>query len=149
MAEKLNALRLDTETGAITLPCGGTGRFTMDLTVPEGIALTPGTDVAVLGIGQKDEDNPQAYVAISRMECAIRQRTDGSLYVLVEFVNADTRTIAPGTYAWDLTIVTDPERDANGMVIVDDASDNVYPVYAASDTGKLPKFTLRGAVPVV
>lgn len=67
---------------------------------------------------------------------------DGKTHV--RLCNHDTRDIEPGTYRWQLRIVTDPATDENGNIIADDCSDNVVSVFKGN---KMPKFIIekRGA----
>lgn len=71
---------------------------------------------------------------------AIYDRNDGAdiLRVPVEIVDgaanirltsAHTRDLPAGRYKWNLRLVSDPEYDENGNVIVEDESDNVVTVF--------------------
>ena len=146
MAEKLNALILNESTGRITLPVGGTGFFTIELTPPTGVTLDTATDKAVFGIGSiAPASNVFHYESIFRKTYPISK--SGEAYsVLVELTNADTRAFMPGEYVWDITVITGADI-VNGQAVANDAGDNVYPVYATE--GNPPKFIVKGAVPIV
>ena len=47
----------------------------------------------------------------------------------IRLCNQDTRDLQPGTYRWQLRIVTDPARDETGRVIADDCTDHVITVF--------------------
>ena len=55
----------------------------------------------------------------------------------IRICNHDTRDIPPGTYRWELRIVTSPARDEAGNVVVDECGDHVITVF-----DKSPKFRL-------
>lgn len=148
MAEKLNALILNEGTGRITLPVGGTGFFTIELTPPTGVTLDTATDKAVFGIGsiaEKPASNVFHYESIFRKTYPISKNGD-TYTVLVELTNAETRAFMPGEYVWDITVITGADI-VNGQAVANDAGDNVYPVYATE--GNPPKFIVKGAVPIV
>lgn len=63
---------------------------------------------------------------------------DGKTHIRI--CNHDTRDLEPGTYRWQLRIVTNPALDGDGNVIADDCSDNVVSVFSGNS---LPKFILE------
>lgn len=134
------ALSLNTDTGEIRLPVGGTGGFIARLRLKDGATVDPANSIVLFAASNsRDIASRFHHAAFIKKELPILEDEDG-LYVYVSFVNADTRKLTPGHYVWDLTLVTDPERDEFGTVIVEDDSDNVIPIFAK--TGKMPAFVL-------
>ena len=143
---ELNALVINETTNEITIPSGATGWFIFWLDTDA--TLDVDVDKAVLGIGRRDgSSRPYSYTNSFRKDFPISRDGEGKLYVRVELTNADTRTLVPGKYYWDITIVTDPNLDDDGHVVVDENTDHVYPIYAG--TGALPACTIMGGVPIV
>ena len=73
-------------------------------------------------------------------------RTETGYSVVVDIANEDTSGLEPGSYIWNLTIVTDPEYDNDGMVDVRDRTDGVYPLWSGDSQ---PTFELRGVAYVI
>ena len=119
--------RYSASSGRIICPRGDTGaiRFTFD----GAIRLLPG-DMLVFGLY-----SPSAKETILRKQVEI---VDGTAHLV--FANADTRDLPVGSYRYNLRIVTNPEYDADGLVICNDATDNVMSIY-----NELPKFDLLEA----
>lgn len=144
----LNAVRiLDADACTLRMPTGATGWFTLGLGDITEMGVDIANTVAVFGIGRKQEENPKAYDWIFRQAFPLSEGEEG-IEVQVQLTNADTRSIVPGSYVWEVTLVTDPETDAEGHVIVADDSDTVYPICAVH-FGTLPKFTITGTVPTI
>lgn len=136
-----NALSVDPTTGAIVLPVGGTGSFIAHIVQGEGVEIDPQNAIVIFAVSDMRWVGTQQHRAeIIKKELDILTNEEDGLYVQVNLENADTRNLKPDTYCWDLTLVTDPERDEEGNVIVEDSGDNVIPIFARS--GSLPKFTL-------
>lgn len=143
---ELNALFLDEGTGTITIAAGATGWFIFLLDTTA--ALNTDTDRAILGVGSRNGSaRPYSYTRVFRKDFPLLRDSAGQLYVRVALSNADTRSLSPGKYYWDLTVATDPARDAAGNAVVDETTDHVYPIYAG--TGTLPTLTIDGGVPIV
>lgn len=135
------SLTLDESTGAIRLPIGGTGGFVARLVLKDGVQLDTENDVVLFAVSRSRDISVRAHnAAIILKELPILLDENEEPFVQIDFYNADTRGLTPGRYVWDLTLVTDPERDSNGAVIVEDNSDNVIPIFAKNK--ELPTFTL-------
>ena len=141
MDSMLNALELNEATGAIVIGRGATGAFQVD--IEAGDALLPNADVAVFAIGRQRSQN---YTTIFCKTCAILPRNGGGYSVVVELANEDTRDLVPASYVWTLILVTDPEYDTDGTVIVKDRTDGVYPIWIGENQ---PVFEVRGVASVI
>ena len=142
----LNGLILDADTNCIRIGVGATGWMEIVFdNIDEGV-LNPETDVLVFSAekveGPKDckriigsvngfivtntvdEDTDNAWYKI----CSISVNDDGHYCAIIGFSNADTREIGKGKYKWNAVLVTDPEYDEHGAIIVDD-EDDVVPIY--------------------
>ena len=146
MAESmLNALRLNEETGDIAIACGATGYFKVEIETDGSFDTS--TDVAVFAVGRKTGTRQETtYTTKLRRHYPLVLEGEGRYSVLVELANEDTRYIPAGSYVWTLILVTDPEYDGDGQVIVSDRQDGVYPLYQGSAQ---PKFELEGVAYVV
>lgn len=143
-----NALSVDATTGTIVLPVGGTGSFIAHIVQGEGVEIYPQNAVVIFAVSDMRWVGTQQHRAeIIKKELDILTDEEDGLYVQVNLENADTRNLKPDTYCWDLTLVTDPERDEEGNVIVRDDTDSVVPIFAR--TGKLPLFKLCEVTVVV
>lgn len=144
MNEPLNSLRLDVETREIRIAQGATGYFRVDL-------LTDGTldvdaDKAVFAVARDERvGRVHNYTNVFRRDYAISADADG-YYVIVDLANEDTRGMEPGNYVWSVIVVTDPETDGDGDVIVDERADGVYPLWSGAEQ---PTFVLEGVAHVV
>lgn len=109
----------DAETKEIVLPVGDT--LDMVVTV-NGYQY----DAAVFAIYEKagGED-------ILRVPAQIGE--DGLAHIRLS--NALTRDLEPGRYKWNLRLVSDPETDAEGNMIAEDASDDVLTVFGPENGG--------------
>ena len=112
-------------TGEIILPRGDTLLFKVRLKGGE----FPEDTVGVFGIC-----NARGTRTLFAKEFPVRENG-----VTVFLSNRDTRELSAGTYAWDLRIVTDPERDEDGNVKCDDATDNVISLFSGAG---MPSFTV-------
>lgn len=63
---------------------------------------------------------------------------DGKAHV--RLCNHDTRDIKPGTYAWQVRLVTSPARDEHGNIIADECTDDVISVFGGEE---MPEFILE------
>lgn len=63
---------------------------------------------------------------------------DGKAHV--RLCNHDTRDLAPGTYCWQIRLVTSPARDEDGNIIADECTDDVISVFSGDS---LPIFKLE------
>ena len=141
----LNAISINEATGDVVIACGATGYFKIMIET-DGTFNTE-TDMGVFAVGRKDGNRrTQAYTTVMRRHFPIQHEDDGIYSVTVEIANEDTRDIAPGSYVWTLILVTDPEYDEHGQVIVADREDGVYPLYQGDGQ---PKFELKGVAYVV
>ena len=144
MSEYLNAVALDESTGAITMGVGATGWFRVDLGAGP---FDADNTVGVFAVAERVRaDGKYTYVNLFRREYPLTLTEEGIYTVLVRLANEDTRTIAPGSYVWTLILVTDPDRDEAGEVIVDERSDGVYPLWTGQNQ---PKFALEGVAHVI
>jgi len=98
------SFHVDTTTKTITLHRGDTGVVTISV---EG--YTFGTDDRAL-FTVKDASGTAVIKRVYEM-------TDNAFEV--EFANADTDYLAPGTYSWDARYVIDPQYDPNTGEIID------------------------------
>lgn len=146
MAE-LNALTMDIATGAVSIPVGATGWYIVMLNTTASLDIA--VDKAILGVATRTGASPTyRYTQVFRRDYPIQVDAEGKFYVKVELSNAETRVLNPGSYYWDLIIVTDPAEDpVTGKAIVDETTDKVYPVYAVA--GALPSFLITGGVLIV
>ena len=58
----------------------------------------------------------------------------------IRLCNRDTRDIEPGTYAWQLRLITSPARDDDGNVIADECADDVVSAFGGDS---MPAFRLE------
>lgn len=58
----------------------------------------------------------------------------------IRLCNHDTRDLEPGTYNWQLRMVTSPVRDENGNIIADECTDDVISVFSGDS---MPVFKLE------
>lgn len=142
-----NALMLNPSSGTIVLPVGGTGGFVAKLKLSNGAEIDAQNDVVIFAVSkQKDIFAKSHHAEVIWKELPIVSEDNG-FSVRVNITNSDTRNLSPGKYVWDLTLVTDPERDENNKVIVQDDSDTVVPIFARS--GRLPEFRLCEVTTIV
>ena len=140
----LNALRIDTKTNKIKLGAGATGVFRVDVPDQNHTMLDISKDIGLFILCKENGEQHSKYDTVFS-KTIIPQETDSGYVFLVDFANEDTRELELGIYSWNLTIVTDPVYDTNGLPICDERSDNVYPIF----TGELPKFMLEGVGHIV
>ena len=101
---------------------------THKITMPQGD--TADIDVAIdyAGIGPGDA---LMFAIFDPQSGDLMRKTvelqDGRAHI--RLCNHDTRDIAPGTYKWNLRIITNPARDADGNIIADDCTDDVITVF--------------------
>lgn len=145
MESALNSLSINEANGNIILPCGATGHFQVDI-ITNG-SLDVENDVAVMAIAMQEGSARRGftYTTVHRRDYPI-VLNDNGYSIVVDIANEDTRDLDPGTYVWNLTIVTDPERDENGQVIVANRVDGVYPLWSGDSQ---PTFELRGVAYVI
>lgn len=105
----------DEATRQITLPCGDTFDLWVEIEWPD---LTVG-DVMLFAIYDK-ASGADVLVKVAEIE-------DGQAHI--RLCNKDTRDIEPGSYRWNLRVVTDPVRDDDRNVRVDECTDNVITVF--------------------
>ena len=144
MESALNSLSINEVNGNIVLPRGATGHFQVDLTTNG--ELDPEVDRAVFAIASASTSRRSTtYTTVHRKDYPI-VRTETGYSVVVDIANEDTSGLEPGSYIWNLTIVTDPEYDNDGMVDVRDRTDGVYPLWSGDSQ---PTFELRGVAYVI
>lgn len=142
MAEiALNAISINEATGDITLACGATGYFKIEIQT-DGVFDTD-KDVGVFAVARKRQSS---YTTIFRRHYPIVSEAEGLYSITVDIANEDTREIAPGSYVWTMLLVTGPEYDENEQVIVEDRLDGVYPLYQGDAQ---PIFELQGVAHVI
>lgn len=107
---------------SITLPRGDTLAVDFEIYSGEEPAEFPPGTVALFGVCDSRGNN------VLRKEAELQ----GSGFT-VNFTNRDTRDIRAGEYQWDVRIVTDPERDAQGNVICNDDTDDVVSAFSGAD----------------
>lgn len=118
------AYTVDPKTKAITLPCGDTMNLRLKLTDIQ-------FDAAVFAIfNQKTgEDILKKSVKIAGGVANIR------------LSNADTRDLEPGSYNWNLRLISDPAYGEDGEIVADEDSDDVVTAFGP-EKSNVPKFTL-------
>ncbi len=129
----------DKATNRISMPPGDTGTIQVDvdwMTVREGDAV-----VFAIVSGRTGRD-----IMLKSAELLLEKDGEGNPVgkAQIRLCNADTRDLRPGRYRWQMRIVTDPARDAEGNVIADECTDNVVSVFSGD---AMPEFILekRGA----
>ena len=108
------AFTFDESTYKISLPQGDTADIDVSI---DYAGIEPG-DALLFAIF-----DPQSGDLMSKTV----EIQDGRAHI--RLCNHDTRDIAPGTYRWQLRIVTNPARDADGHIIADDCTDDVISVF--------------------
>ncbi len=63
---------------------------------------------------------------------------DGKAHI--RLCNHDTRDMKPGTYSWQLRLITSPARDEAGNIIADSCTDDVISVFSGD---RMPEFILE------
>lgn len=118
------AFTYENETNKITIEPGDTASFTVNVDWPR----YEGEIALVMGVCNKEGED----VLLKHFPVV-----DG--VATIELCNHDTRDIEPGNYKWQLRIVTDPEYDEDGNVVVEDCSDMVISVFSGD---KMPIFRI-------
>ena len=108
------AFTFDESTYKISLPQGDTADIDVSI---DYAGIEPG-DALLFAIF-----DPQSGHLMSKTV----ELQDGRAHI--RLCNHDTRDIAPGTYRWQLRIVTNPARDSDGNIIADDCTDDVISVF--------------------
>ena len=108
------AFTFDESTYKISLPQGDTADIDVSI---DYAGIEPG-DALLFAIF-----DPQSGDLMSKTV----ELQDGRAHI--RLCNHDTRDIAPGTYKWNLRIITNPARDADGHIIADDCTDDVITVF--------------------
>lgn len=111
------------ENNAISMAAGDTANIWVDV---EWDRLAPG-DVILFAIFEPGGSGD--------LVCTPVEIENGR--AMIRICNHDTRDIEPGTYRWNLRIVTSPVRDEQGNVRVDECADEVVTVFDTT-----PKFKL-------
>ena len=114
--------KYDATNNAIRMACGDTAEFTVRVKKDD---LTEG-DVLVFAFFDETGND------LLRKPFEIENGA-----VKIRICNHDTRDIEAGNYKWNLRLVTNPDIDENGNVIVDDCSSDVITLF-----DNPPKFTL-------
>lgn len=115
----------NSETHAIAMARGDTANLWIDV---EWDRLAPG-DVLLFAIF---DPGGSGDLVLRPVEIA-----DGQ--ALIRICNHDTRDIEPGTYRWNLRLVTSPVYDEDGNVRVDECTDDVITVFDAPPRFKLTR----------
>lgn len=63
---------------------------------------------------------------------------DGAAHI--RLCNHDTRNLRPGTYSWQVRLVSSPARGDDGSVIADECADDVVSVFSGDE---MPEFVLE------
>ena len=58
----------------------------------------------------------------------------------IRLCNHDTRDMKPGTYSWQLRLISSPARDEAGNIIADSCTDDVISVFSGD---RMPEFILE------
>ena len=115
----------DPETRKITLPAGDTMDFK--------IHTNGDFDVAIFAVYNRTTGQDVVAVPVE---------IDADGYANIRLANRHTRDVPAGNYKWNLRLVSDPEFDENGNVVVDEDSDNVLTVFGP-DNDDIPIFVIR------
>lgn len=120
------------ENHMISMPPGDTGDLWIEV---EWGAMRAGDAVLFAIVDRRSGEDLLCKAA----EVVVEQGEDGKRLALahIRLCNHDTRDLDPGTYFWQLRLVTGPARDGQGNVIADDCSDHVISVF-----DELPVFKL-------
>ena len=113
----------DESSNAIQMAPGDTANIWVDV---EWDRLAAG-DVLLFAVFDPNESGD--------LVCKPVEIVDGQAHIRI--CNHDTRDIEPGTYRWNLRIVTSPVRDEQGNVRVDECAGEVVTVFDTT-----PKFKL-------
>jgi hypothetical protein len=115
----------DEATKKISMPPGDTGDLYLEIEWD-----TNGKDAAALF----------AVVNANGKDLMIKaaEIVDGRAHI--RLCNHDTRDLKPGTYAWQLRLVTSPARDEEGNIIADECTDDVISVFSGEE---MPEFVLE------
>ena len=125
------AFTFDEETRKISMPPGDTGNIWLEIDWP---AMKAG-DAVIFAIVSRREGDMLLKAA------EVEQDAESGLYrAHIRLCNHDTRDIEPGTYNWQVRLVTDPVRDENGNVIADECTDNVISVFGGDS---MPVFRME------
>lgn len=116
----------DEATYKISMPPGDTGDIYFDLEWD-----TQGKDAAVV------------FAIVNRrtgedMLLKAAEIAEGKAHI--RLCNHDTRDLAPGSYSWQLRLVTSPARDEDGNIMADECTDDVISVFSGDS---LPAFKLE------
>ena len=115
----------------MALPVGDTAPINFTIS-GDGIALSEG-DMLLFAIS-----DPATGAEVLRKQVEIV----GGVADL-RLTNADTRDLAPGEYAWNARIVTDPELDEDGLIVCEDDADEVVSILSAPARFVLTEVTAR------
>lgn len=127
-------IRIDTQQKSITIPRGDSGAVAVELTVTDG----EGQPMSIMG---------KAIFAICKATSSSYTTMKTKVVDVVDnvvplaFVNSDTEGIPPGSYFWDIRILTEPETDDKGDTVETDDVGEVHSVFAMDG---MPKFTVLG-----
>ena len=115
----------DEATKRISMPPGDTGDLYLEIEWD-----TNGKDAAALF----------AVVNANGKDLMLKaaEIVDGKAHI--RLCNHDTRDLKPGTYAWQLRLVTSPARDEEGNIIADECTDDVISVFSGEE---MPEFVLE------
>lgn len=130
----VNGLLLDRKTGNIRMGRGATGWFAVYLSGIAESSIDTNTDIVLFIIAKNNESE-----SILKKRFPIDLAEDGRYEINISLTNAETRDIDIGKYVWNGIIITGPEYDADGNVIVED-SDCVVPFYIDGDR---PTFSME------
>lgn len=127
------AFTFDETNNMIRMPPGDTGDLWIEV---EWAVLREGDAVLFAIVNRRGED-----LMCRAADVAIETGEDGTRLARahIRLCNHDTRDLEPGTYYWQLRIVTSPARDEQGNVIADECSDHVISVFDDMPVFKLMK----------
>lgn len=118
------AFNFDEDSNKISMPPGDTGDLHLQIEWD-----THGKDAVVV------------FAIVNRrtgVDMMIKAAEIVNGYAHIRLCNHDTRNIAPGTYQWQIRLVTSPAHDADGNVIADECTDDVISVFT-----EMPTFVIQ------
>ena len=116
----------DEATKKISMPPGDTGDLYLEIEWD-----TNGRDAAAVFAIVNPRYGKDLLIKAAEIE-------DGRAHI--RLCNHDTRDLRPGSYAWQLRLVTGPDRDGEGGIAADDCTDDVVSVFPGEE---MPEFILE------
>lgn len=119
------AYKYDPDTRAITISAGDTMDFSVRVSGEN-------FDAAVFAVYDPDtgDDIVTVPAELSENQCKIRLAT------------RHTRDVPGGKYKWNIRLVSNPEKDAEGNIVLNDDTDNSLTVFGP-EKRNIPDFVVR------